>query len=269
MRVLTQDTMKAQEFINDLRSQGRYFFTIKEAEKALALTKIATINAIRRLRLNKSVVSPARGFYLILPPEYQVLGCLPADMFIPDLMKYLNQPYYVGFLSAAQYYGAAHQKPQRFQVVTLKNRPPIRCGRIYIEFIANKKAGEMPTKKFNTYAGVIEVATPEQIANDIVSMPRHAAGISNVATVLMELAEKINITKIIELTQINPELFWLQRLGYLLEFLEFDQLANEITKILTDKKLHWVRLVSHASYKPLLRDKKWKIIVNTKVEPDE
>jgi predicted transcriptional regulator of viral defense system len=261
--------MKAHDFINKLRSQGRYFFTTQEAEKALALAKIATLNALRRLRLNKLVVSPARGFYLILPPEYQILGCLPADMFIPDLMKYLNIPYYVGFLSAAQYYGAAHQKPQRFQVVISKNRPPIRCGRIYIEFIANKNVAMMPTKRFNTYAGTIDVATPEVISADMVTRPQHAAGISNAATVLMELAEKIDLKKILELTNLNPELFWLQRLGYLLEFLKFNPLANDIAKMLSNKKLHWVRLVSNASYKPLLRAKKWKIIVNTMVEPDE
>lgn len=261
--------MKAHDFINRLRSQGRYFFTFQEAEEALALTKAATLNALRRLRLNKLVVSPARGFYLILPPEYQILGCLPADMFISDLMKYLNLPYYVGFLSAAQYYGAAHQKPQRFQVVTFKNRPPIHCGRIYIEFIANKKVAMIPTKKFNTYSGTIEVATPEVISADIITTPQHAAGINNVATILMELAERIDIKSILKLTAINPELFWLQRLGYLLEFLEFKTIADEIFKILSGKKLHWVRLVSNAPYNPILRNNKWKIIVNTNVEPDE
>ena len=127
----------------------------------------------------------------------------------------------------------------------------------------------MPTKKFNTQAGTIEVATPEVISADMVTMPQHAAGISNAATVLMELAEKIDVKKILELTRLNPELFWLQRLGYLLEFLEFRSLADEISKIINTKQLHWVRLVSNASYKPLLRVKKWKIIVNTKVEPDE
>src|SRR5579862_4457377 len=203
MKVLTQmNFMKALEFINKLRTQGRYFFTSEEAEQALSLNKIATINTLRRLRLNKLIVSPARGFYLIVVPEYQILGCLPADMFIADLMKYLNLPYYVGFLSAAQYYGAAHQKPQRFQVVTSKNRPPIQCGRIYVEFIAKKNIAMMPTKKFNTYAGIINVATPEVISADIVTMPQHAAGINNVATVLMELAEKIESQRLMELAVI-------------------------------------------------------------------
>jgi predicted transcriptional regulator of viral defense system len=226
------------------------------------------LNALRRLRLKKSVVSPAKGFYLILPPEYEILGCLPADMFIPDLMEYLNLPYYVGFLSAAQYYGAAHQKPQRFQVVTSKNRSPIHCGRVYIEFIANKDVAQMPIKKFNTSGGIINVATPEVTAADIISMPNHAAGINNVATILVDLSEQLDIKKIIDLTKQKSELFWLQRLGFLLEFLGVNQLANAISKILSDKKLHWARLVAKAKYKPLQRNKKWKIIVNTTVEPD-
>ncbi|MBV8801893.1 MAG: type IV toxin-antitoxin system AbiEi family antitoxin [Gammaproteobacteria bacterium] len=261
--------MKATEFITMLRTQGRYSFTIIEAEKALNLNKIATINALRRLRLKKMIVSPARGFYLILLPEYQMLGCLPAEMFISDLMNYFSQPYYIGFISAAQYYGAAHQKPQRFQVVTPKNRPAIRCGYIYIEFIANKHANLMPIKKFNTLAGTINVATPEAIAADIVNMPKHAAGINNAATILCELAPHLKIQNIIELTKLNPELFWLQRLGYLLEFLGINKPANALSKILNDKKLHWALLVSHAKYKSLQRNKKWKIIVNTNVEPDE
>ena len=101
------------------------------------------------------------------------------------------------------------------------------------------------------------------------TQPQHAAGINNVATILTELSEKIDIQKLIDLTKVNPELFWIQRLGYLIEFLGFKQLANKISKLLSDKNLHWARLVSHAKYKSLQRNKKWKIIVNTKVEPDE
>lgn len=260
--------MKALEFINKLRSTGRHFFSTEEAETALEVSKLATLNALKRLKANKLIVSPAKGFYLIVPPEYQILGCLPADKFIPELMKHFNQPYYVGFLSAAQFYGAAHQRPQRFQVVTTKNRPPIHCGRIYIEFIANKNTDLYPTRKFNTSTGTIIVATPEVVAADIVSAPQHAAGIHNVATILIELADKIEVNKLKELAEINGQFFWLQRLGYLYEFLGVDKLARGIFKLISGHKLHWARLVSNAPYKPLQRNKKWGIIVNTKVEPD-
>jgi len=261
--------MSAYEFIEKLRRQGRYSFTVQEMEQALKLKKIAAMNALYRLRENKMISSPARGFYLIIPPEYQAFDCLPADMFVPDLMKHLHQPYYVGFLSAAQYYGAAHQKPQRFQVVTIKNRRPIQCGRIHIEFIANQYTANIPFKKFNTLAGSIAVATPEVIAADILSAPHHAAGINNAATVLTELAEQIEIKKIIELSQFYQELSWLQRLGYLLELLGFDAMASKINSILAKKKLSWALLSARAPYKKSARNAKWKVIVNTEVEIDE
>ena len=85
----------------------------------------------------------------------------------------------------------------------------------------------MPTQKFNTTVGTINVGTPEVLAVNIVTQPQHAAGINNVATILTELSEKIDIQKLIDLTKVNPELFWIQRLGYLIEFLGFKQLANK------------------------------------------
>ena len=261
--------MKAQEFLNKLRGNGRYCFTLEEIEKSLMLTRIATLNALHRLMRDKTIVSPAKGLYLIVTPEYQAFGCLPAEMFISDLMKHFNQPYYIGFLSAAQLYGTAHQKPQRTQVVTSKIRRPIRCGRIYIEFIRNKNVMQMPTKTMNTYTGYMLVATPEVIAADLVSFPRHGAGISNVATVLIELAESLDAKQLLALTKIRPQLVWVQRLGYLLDFLGFHPLADVLLKALQDKKVYWTPLVSRASAKVLSRDKKWKIIVNTKVEPDD
>lgn len=261
--------MKALTFINELLSQGRFYFTTEDAEKALDLEKVPCLNALHRLKKNNLIVSSAKGFYLIVPPEYRAYGCLPADMFIPDLMRYWGLPYYVGFLSAAQYYGAAHQKPQRFQVVTLKNRSPIHCGRIYIEFIAKKQINNQLIKKFNTMAGVIDVATPELLAADLVSSPQYAAGINNVATILSDLAESLDAKKLLELMQINTELFWVQRLGWFFEFLGVEHLANALYIALEGRKLHWVRLASRAPYNPIERNKKWHVIVNTTVEPDE
>jgi len=261
--------MKIREFINNLRKNGRYHFAIQEAIEALNLSKASVLNAIHRLKLNNEVTSPVRGFYIIVPPEYQAYGCLPADMFIDNLMKHLNLPYYVGFLSAAQFYGASHQKPQRFQVVTIKNRRPIHCGRIYIEFIANQYTNKIPTRNFNTKTGVIAVSTPEALAMDLITAPQHAAGIHNVATILNELAEKIDVNKLIELNECYPQLFLMQRLGYLFEFLGFDKIESKIAKFLVDKDLHWAKLVPSKAYTALSRNKKWRIIVNVNVEPDE
>ena len=65
-------------------------------------------------------VSPAKAFYVIVPPEYQIYGCIPAEQLIPILMKHLNTDYYVALLSAGLFHGATHQKPARFQVMLNK-----------------------------------------------------------------------------------------------------------------------------------------------------
>ena len=112
--------MKSSEFLKCLRANGCYTFTTKQADEAFGTCRSATLNALKRLK--PDICSPAKGFYIIVPPEYQAFGCLPAEMFIHDLMEHFGSPYYVGFLSAAQYYGAAHQKPQHYQIVTTKSR---------------------------------------------------------------------------------------------------------------------------------------------------
>ncbi|MGH7573003.1 MAG: type IV toxin-antitoxin system AbiEi family antitoxin domain-containing protein [Gemmatimonadota bacterium] len=53
---------------------------------------------------------------------------------IDDLMRFLEQPYYVGLLSAAAIHGAGYQQPMVFQVITDQPTREIRIGRQRIEF---------------------------------------------------------------------------------------------------------------------------------------
>jgi len=50
-----------------------------------------------------------KGFYVIVPLEYQAIGSVPAEWFVDDLMRFIGQPYCAGCLSAAAIHGAAHQ----------------------------------------------------------------------------------------------------------------------------------------------------------------
>jgi len=43
---------------------------------------------LSRLAAKGAIASPAREFYLIVPPEYRGLGCLPAEQFVPALMEF-------------------------------------------------------------------------------------------------------------------------------------------------------------------------------------
>ena len=127
--------LRARGYITSLAASGRYHFLSSDARQALGVSADATKLALNRLARQKMIAQPARGFYVIVPPEYRALGCLPADQFIPALMERLNQPYYAGLLSAAQFHGAAHHRPQEFQVLLERPRRPISCGQVRAKFM--------------------------------------------------------------------------------------------------------------------------------------
>ena len=258
---------KAREYIGGLAASGRYHFTSREAQAALGVSAAAAKLALNRLAKQKLVASPARGFYVILPPEYRSLGCLPADQFIPALMKHFTLSYYTGLLSAAQYHGAAHQRPQEFQVFLARNRRPIQCGAVRVAFIARKRLGDVPVQPFNTPRGTVLVSSPEATALDLVGYAGHAGGPNQVATVLSELAERIDPEKLAAVARTAP-VPWAQRLGFLLEHLGFAAKVPVLKEYVRQHAKQSTVLLPTAPKKRAHRNKGWKLYVNAKVEAE-
>jgi len=102
--------MTAAQYIDQLASLGRYHFTTTEAGEALGISQVATRAALRRLMRKGEIAVPFRGFYVIVPPEYRRIGCLPGEQLIDQLMRHLDEPYYVGLLSAAEYHGGRRRR---------------------------------------------------------------------------------------------------------------------------------------------------------------
>lgn len=267
MKVKTEDRISAKNYLEQLASSGRYHFTSREARAALKVSAEATKLALNRLRRQDLIASPARGFYVIVPPEYRSLGCLPADQFIPTLIEQKDQQYYAGLLSAAQYYGAAHQRPQQFQVMLEKNRRPIQCGKVRVMFIARKRIKDVSTRSFNTPRGEIRISTPEATAIDLAGYPQHTGGLDQVATVLAELAEEMDPQLLPEAAATAP-LSWAQRLGYLLKVVDMADTASQLKVYVGARAREYKLLAPGSPTGDAQRDADWKIIVNAEVEPD-
>lgn len=257
----------ASRFIEDLQSRGRYHFSTEEAVEALGSSVPATQAALRRLKAKAEIAAPHRGFHVIVPPEYRRLGCLPADHFIPQLMQHLGEPYYVALLSAAAYHGAAHQKPQVFQVMVSRRRRPVACGEVHIQFVARNDMAETPTVLRNTPRAVIRVASAAATAHELVGHPEHAGGLNNVATVLAELAESLDAEALVTEAHRVP-LAWVQRLGYLLTLVDASELAAALEPVVRARNPFPVALAPSEEATGAPGDGRWKVSVNVQVEPD-
>jgi predicted transcriptional regulator of viral defense system len=183
-----------------------------------------------------------KGFYLIVPAEYAAIEILPPILFIDYLMEYIGKPYYIGLLSAAALYGAAHQQPQEFFIITTTKQLATQKKGIKINYIIKKKIQAQFLENRKTETGYVKVSSPELTTFDLVYYSNRIGGISRASTVLNELVESIQPDKIKhELVQ-SFSVSTIQRLGYILEYaLKEEQLADRLWKVSKDLNLHFYR----------------------------
>ncbi|MDB6013838.1 MAG: hypothetical protein JWL65_6088 [Gammaproteobacteria bacterium] len=258
---------RASDYIRSLAAGGRYSFTSEEARKALGVSPAAAKLALHRLIREGEVASPARGFYVIVPPDYTSLRCLPADQFISALMQRAGQPYYAALLTAAQYHGAAHHRPQEFQVMLAKSRRPLHCGKVRVAFFVRKRLREVSLQSFNTPRGPIQVSSPETTAVDLVGYQHQIGGLDQVVTIVSELADRLDAQKLVSAAQTAP-LPWAQRLGYLLERAGAADKVASLKAYIHSVAPENTALLPQQSTVGKRRDVHWKLIVNADVEPD-
>ncbi len=259
---------KTEEYINKLTAEGEISCTIEQLCRELDITYNAALVALNRLKKQTVLVSPSKGYYLILTPEYRASGSLPADFFIDNLMRHLHTDYYVSLLSAALYYGAAHQQPQMLQVMIPIQKRHIQCGNVSIEFIKNNQCTKTPIKKINTRTGYINVSTPEATAIDMIKYVRQCGGMSRIVTVIDELAESMDCSALTQLATASSEPYFIHRLGFLLDELGHEKLASALYTTINKKQARFIPLVPYESMHGMPTNKKWHIVINAIIESD-
>lgn len=263
----THFSSPAGHFLEELLGQGRYIFTREEAEQRFRSSSTATYMSLHRLIKSGRIIMPRAGFYVIVDPQHRSAGSIPPEWFIHDLMKDINKPYYVGLLSAAQLYGASHQRPQEFQVIIpTRTIRPIKAGNILIRFYGKGLFSISQINDVKTPTGIIKVSTPESTAWDIVRYFKACGGMDNVITVLSELVEKLDAVKLRKIVIQHNEIIVAQRLGYLLDIIGRPNLTKGFSN-----------LVRHAPLRLLdpsmptgksKKNKKWQLLINTQLEPE-
>lgn len=264
-RISGEESLAA--FVDRLQGIGRYSFTLREVRALPGRSETGIQVALGRLKQQGRIVSPRRGFFVIVPIEYRSAGSPPAAWFIDALMGFMEQPYYVGLLSAAALHGAAHQQPMAFQVITDRATRPSSAARVRIEYHVNRAVESVPVEEMQTETGSMRVSTPAVTAFDLVRYAGAAGHLSNVATVLLELAETLSPDALADVASLYsaPDA---QRLGYLLEAVGQGHLTAPLRDRLSMRRHRVVRLAPGRPAGRRKVDHRWRIIPNTRLEVD-
>lgn len=262
-----KSNMHLVDYIETKQKQGIQFFLKKEAAIDLGISEKALQNSITRLSKKGKISYLKKGLYQIIPLEYEPSGSLPSEWIIDDLMKFLDIPYYVGLLSAAAYHGSTHQAAQIFQVICSKKIPEIRLEKTKICFYLNKSFFKTPTQLMKTPAGYVTISTPEGTAFDLIRYIKQSGHLNHIATVLNELAEKLDSTKLVTLSKkVSPR--YTQRLGYILDSMGHESLTGEMSSFISQKKVRYIPLRADKPSENFKQNAKWHIIINEQIDPD-
>lgn len=176
-------------------------------------------------------------------------------------------PYYMALLSAAAYHGTAHQAPMVFQVMVPRSCRGLACAGLRVDFIARADMTSTTVLERNTLASVLRVASPAATAVEIVGYADRCGYLDNVATVLAELTESVK-TKALVAAASRAPVAWVQRLGYLLSLVKHELIADALVSVLDGRGLFIVPLAPWLDMTGVPLDPRWRVAINTEVEPD-
>ncbi len=265
-------------YLDDLQSHGRFTFTRAEGLAALGQSAKAFSAAITRSIKKGRLLSPRRGFYLILRPEDRIAGAPDPLRWIDPLMQYLDIDYRISLLRAAVFHGVSHQASMVFQVIVPKQMRSMETGRHRIQFIFQAPA---VFKKVNrtdwlmqmkSDTGFARVAGVELTLLDSIRYFHKAAGMNGAAQIIHDIGPKARPGKLAKAAGVY-ENTTVRRLGYLFDYFGYDRQAKVLLplaskarsmKLLNPSIKSWLGEIEDVQEK----DPKWKLIINDILEID-
>lgn len=210
--------MNIREWIHSREIRGKSTFSIADVKDAFAERPARSINTELSRQVSRGrVQSVYRGFYVIVPVQYQLKGVIPPAYYVDGLMEYVGKPYYLGLLSAAAMHGDSHQRTMKTQVMTVVPRIKVSGKNSLLDWNYRQEIPEAFVVKKNAEIGTLRYSGPELTAIDLVQFASHVGGYQRAATVLAEFADSVDVGKISGLVPFTT-VATIQRLGYLLEY---------------------------------------------------
>lgn len=251
---------------DQLLAEGKSSITAAELQERTGASQAAVYMAAKYAIDHGRLFSPVRGLYVIVPSEHRSRGVVPATHFIDPMMRHLGVDYYIAYASAAEWWGAAHQAPQEFQVVVTGRVRDRQIERVRLRFHTVKEIDAEAVRRVAGPRTMIKVATPDLCSVDLANRPELGGGLSNVATILAELPD-LDVQEIAHLAAKRSR-SEARRLGWLLEMARSDLDLGAVRKVAQPERGQPTLLVPSGSRRGDL-DKTWGLVINATVEPDE
>jgi hypothetical protein len=153
-------------------------------------------------------------------------------------------------------------------VVTSKQLRPAVAGRARIRFLKKRHVERTPAVATRTETGSMKVSTPEATALDLLRYLEAAGHLGNVATVLDELAERLDARRLRDVARTEGDLPIAQRLGYVLEHTGHGEVAAALARWVAGERPRFVALRPGLPSRRAPKDLRWRMRANERIESE-
>ncbi len=258
---------KGLYLLESLEAHGMQTFTIEDARGFLHTSRNNVLAIVGNLGRKKRIISLTKGLYSLWHPSERTWGIHPFPI-IDSLMRYRQSAYYVGLLSAADYYGACEQKPQVLQIVIPKQLKFRKAKDLALSFHVQKSFPTIGINLEKTTDGHVALSSPELTALDIFYFEFTCAGFRNVCQVIYNLKDRFNEKDLEKIITYYAHPSSIQKLGFIMEYY---QVHKNIISVLENwargKKLSPIALTPTHPKKGHVHSL-WKVVKNSNIEID-
>jgi hypothetical protein len=183
------------------------------------------------------------------------------EWWLDDYLRWLKCPYYVGLLTAASIYGSSPQAIQETQVIVSTSQRTLSVGRIRIRFFKKAALSRSMTQLVEGSYAPLTIGSIETTCMDLVRYMHRLGGVERVMETIEPLLKQLKATRLYQTLDAEKDVPVAQRLGFILEALSANNLANTIMTWLPHP-LRTVPLCPHSRISKTYVNKKWKVITS-------
>ncbi|MGA8440914.1 MAG: type IV toxin-antitoxin system AbiEi family antitoxin [Candidatus Sulfotelmatobacter sp.] len=270
METLTRSlSTQESKVVLALTEQGRREATRAQIVDLLGGSAKAADHVIESLRRKGWLQRATWGEYLLIPPEQgpDALG----DSNLLALASRVADPYYIGFSTAASYYGLTTQHRNVIYVVTPVRLRAREVGEARVRIVnpsADKFFGFEPV---DVLGYKVMISDREKTAIDCIDRPALAGGVGETAMILANASRRFDWTKVVNYLQRVESGALVRRFGWLTDHVVAD-MPVEIRERLIGMTgggstrarlgpLHYHKVQDAIGY-----DKTWRLFVNVSHE---
>lgn len=258
---MVKDSLSSKELklVSRLELDNRKFVRIKDIMKILSCDRKSAYNIVYKLTKKKRLIPIKKSTYLVIPVK-AVGSKWSEHEFI--IAKQFVKNYYIGYLSALNYYGFSEQIPRTIFIANMNRSGTLKIKNLKFRFIKIKK------EKFFGYDDIkiedekINLSDKEKTLLDCLDKQKLSGGFFETVKAFDTAKNEIDSGKLVKYAFMMKNNSLLKRLGYILDYVKKDSSKNlkKISEHLkNDKKFVYLSLAHEKKGRSI---EKWKVIEN-------